>query len=65
MLACSAVMVQGIAGKSTLANCLFRILEADEGSILIDGTDIASVPLSQLRSSLSIIPQVNTAGLLG
>ena len=32
------------------------------GSILIDGVDIAKMGLAQLRSSLSIIPQVSGHG---
>ncbi len=36
---------------------LFRIVELSEGEILLDGVNIASVPLTLLRSNLSIIPQ--------
>ena len=36
---------------------LFRIEELESGQILIDGLDIAMVPLKRLRSSLCIIPQ--------
>uniref|UniRef100_A0A8D0HCQ5 Canalicular multispecific organic anion transporter 1 n=1 Tax=Sphenodon punctatus TaxID=8508 RepID=A0A8D0HCQ5_SPHPU len=45
------------AGKSSLANCLFRILEAAGGKIVIDGVDIATIGLHDLRQSLTIIPQ--------
>ncbi|XP_001372990.1 ATP-binding cassette sub-family C member 2 [Monodelphis domestica] len=45
------------AGKSSLTNCLFRILEAAEGQITIDGLDIASIGLHDLRNKLTIIPQ--------
>uniref|UniRef100_A0A672I8F6 ATP-binding cassette, sub-family C (CFTR/MRP), member 2 n=1 Tax=Salarias fasciatus TaxID=181472 RepID=A0A672I8F6_SALFA len=45
------------AGKSSLTNCLFRIIEAAEGRILIDGIDIAKLGLHDLRSNLTIIPQ--------
>ncbi|KAL0177130.1 hypothetical protein M9458_026024, partial [Cirrhinus mrigala] len=45
------------AGKSSLTNCLFRIIEASEGQILIDGIDIATLGLHDLRSRLTIIPQ--------
>eukprot|EP00051_Salpingoeca_urceolata_P018547 m.260888 g.260888 ORF g.260888 m.260888 type:complete len:1419 (-) comp19220_c0_seq3:108-4364(-) len=45
------------SGKSTLVSCFFRMLEASEGSILIDGIDIANVNLHRLRASLAIIPQ--------
>ncbi|XP_006880098.1 PREDICTED: canalicular multispecific organic anion transporter 1 [Elephantulus edwardii] len=45
------------AGKSSLTNCLFRILEAAGGQITIDGLDIASIGLHDLREKLTIIPQ--------
>ncbi len=37
------------AGKSSLFKALFRMVELSIGSILIDGIDIASVPLEILR----------------
>ena len=45
------------SGKSTMLLCLFRILEAQEGKILIDGVDISKIGLEILRKSLTIIPQ--------
>ncbi|XP_015979731.2 canalicular multispecific organic anion transporter 1 isoform X1 [Rousettus aegyptiacus] len=45
------------AGKSSLTNGLFRILEAAGGQITIDGVDIASIGLHDLREKLTIIPQ--------
>ncbi|XP_040856624.1 ATP-binding cassette sub-family C member 3 isoform X2 [Ochotona curzoniae] len=45
------------AGKSSMTLCLFRILEAAEGEIRIDGLNVASIGLHDLRSQLTIIPQ--------
>uniref|UniRef100_A0A3Q2W9P5 ABC-type glutathione-S-conjugate transporter n=1 Tax=Haplochromis burtoni TaxID=8153 RepID=A0A3Q2W9P5_HAPBU len=45
------------AGKSSLTNCLFRIIEAAEGCIRIDDVDISKIGLHDLRNRLTIIPQ--------
>nr|XP_002716699.2 multidrug resistance-associated protein 1 isoform X1 [Oryctolagus cuniculus] len=45
------------AGKSTLSNCLFRIVEGSGGKIIIDGIDISTIGLHDLRGKLNIIPQ--------
>ncbi|CAG9761169.1 unnamed protein product [Ceutorhynchus assimilis] len=45
------------AGKSSLTLVLFRIVEAAEGQILIDGKDIGDMGLHDVRSRLTIIPQ--------
>ncbi|XP_078081989.1 ATP-binding cassette sub-family C member 3 isoform X2 [Mustelus asterias] len=45
------------AGKSSMTLCLFRIIEAAKGEIVIDGVKIADIGLHDLRSKLTIIPQ--------
>lgn len=45
------------AGKSTLCLALCRIIEKLEGSIEIDGVDISTVGLADLRDQITIIPQ--------
>ena len=48
------------AGKSSILHTLFRMVELQKlqgGQILIDGVDIASIGLHDLRKSISIIPQ--------
>ena len=45
------------SGKTTLCLCLFRILEATSGKILLDDIDISLIGLSLLRRIITIIPQ--------
>ncbi|GAA0146210.1 ATP-binding cassette [Lithospermum erythrorhizon] len=45
------------AGKSSMLNALFRIVELERGKILIDGYDISKFGLTDLRRVLGIIPQ--------
>ena len=45
------------SGKSTLCLCLFRIIEAATGQILIDDVDITNIGLRLLREIITVIPQ--------
>ena len=47
------------AGKSSMTLALFRIIEAAAGYIVIDDQVIAKMGLHDLRSNLTIIPQVD------
>jgi ATP-binding cassette subfamily B protein len=45
------------AGKTTLVNLLMRFYEVDKGAILLDGTDITSVPRAELRDQFGMVLQ--------
>jgi ABC-type multidrug transport system fused ATPase/permease subunit len=45
------------AGKSSLTLALFRSLEAETGTIEIDGIDISTIGLRDLRQSITMVPQ--------
>lgn len=46
------------AGKSSMLNALFRMVELEQGHIYIDDCDVAKIGLYDLRKALGIIPQV-------
>jgi ATP-binding cassette subfamily C (CFTR/MRP) protein 1 len=45
------------SGKSSLFLALFRIIEPAGGVIKIDGVDVSTLGLHQLRSKMAMIPQ--------
>ena len=45
------------SGKSTFALSILRIIEADNGKIMIDDVDISTIGLKLLRENITIIPQ--------
>lgn len=48
------------SGKTTIISTVFRLVEPSEGKIIIDGIDISTIGLHDLRSNLGIIPQEPT-----
>jgi ATP-binding cassette, subfamily C (CFTR/MRP), member 4 len=48
------------SGKSTVVQTLFRLLEAEEGTLSIDGVDVSKLGLHALRDKISVIPQMPT-----
>jgi ATP-binding cassette, subfamily B, bacterial len=45
------------AGKTTLINLICRFHDVDNGSILIDGVDLRTVPLKEYRSHIGLVLQ--------
>ena len=45
------------SGKSTLTNLVPRLLDATEGSVLVDGVDVHQLPLDTLRGAIGHVPQ--------
>ncbi|EFY96044.2 multidrug resistance protein 1 [Metarhizium robertsii ARSEF 23] len=45
------------AGKSSLSLALFRILESRQGRIMVDGIDISTLRLVDVRQRIFIVPQ--------
>ncbi|GLB40936.1 putative ABC transporter transmembrane region [Lyophyllum shimeji] len=48
------------AGKSSLLQAIFRMVELRNGKIEIDGVDVGRIGLSVLRGSLALVPQEST-----
>lgn len=45
------------SGKSTVVRLLVRLLEPDDGRILLDGEPIAAMSLRTLRQAIAVVPQ--------
>lgn len=52
-----AVVGYNGAGKSTMVKLMTRLYDPDEGSILIDGTDIREYSVKSLRSAFGVVLQ--------
>ncbi|KAK1323692.1 ABC transporter C family member 13 [Acorus calamus] len=45
------------AGKSSVINALFRLNPISHGHVLVDGLNIANIPVRDLRAHLAVVPQ--------
>ncbi|XVV13981.1 ABC transporter ATP-binding protein [Actinoplanes sp. CA-131856] len=45
------------AGKSTIVALLLRLFDPQQGTVTVDGQDIRTLPLAQLRSLISVVSQ--------
>jgi ATP-binding cassette subfamily B protein len=45
------------SGKSTLVSLIPRLLDAPDGSVLVDGCPVREYPLAQLRKAIGFVPQ--------
>ncbi|HVF30246.1 MAG TPA: ABC transporter ATP-binding protein [Pyrinomonadaceae bacterium] len=45
------------SGKSTLVGLIPRLLDATDGSVLVDGKPVRQYPLRQLREAIGFVPQ--------
>jgi ATP-binding cassette subfamily B protein len=45
------------SGKTSIIRLLFRLYELDSGRILLDGVPTTRMPLTDLRSSIAVVPQ--------
>jgi ATP-binding cassette, subfamily C, bacterial CydD len=54
---CTALVGRSGAGKSTLVNLLLRFLDAQGGSISVNGLPLAALPVEQWREYIALVPQ--------
>ncbi|MEM1371281.1 MAG: ABC transporter transmembrane domain-containing protein [Pseudomonadota bacterium] len=45
------------SGKSTLLNLLLRFYDPQRGHVLLDGMNVSTIALSDLRSNIALVPQ--------
>ena len=45
------------SGKSTLVSLIPRLFEAPAGTVLVDGRDVRTIPLHDLRGAVGLVPQ--------
>ena len=45
------------SGKTTLVNLIPRLYDVSEGKVLVDGVDVASMDMDELRHCIGVVPQ--------
>lgn len=45
------------SGKTTIVNLISRFYDVDEGAVKIDGVDVRSIPLDELRGQIGVVLQ--------
>lgn len=53
----TAIVGPSGSGKSTILKLVFRFYDLKEGRILLDGKDIRSIDLDNLRNTIGVVPQ--------
>jgi osmoprotectant transport system ATP-binding protein len=54
---CVALIGESGSGKTTLLRCFNRLTDPDEGRVLVDGADLATVDPFELRRRTGYVPQ--------
>ena len=54
---CVALIGESGSGKTTLLRCFNRLTDPDEGRVLVDGVDVATVAPYELRRRTGYVPQ--------
>jgi iron complex transport system ATP-binding protein len=57
----TAIVGPNACGKSTLLRALVRMLKPRTGAVLLDGTEISSLPTKKVARRLGLLPQTSTA----
>ncbi len=53
----TAIVGRTGAGKSTLVDCLARLIDVPAGTVFLDGRDVTTLPLDSLRGAIGYAPQ--------
>ena len=54
---CVALIGESGSGKTTLLRCFNRLTDPDEGRVLVDGVDVATMDAFELRRCTGYVPQ--------